>query len=1021
MNSRFTTRWRFRIGVWSACAAMLLGSAFLLGQASTGNLYGRVTDESGGVLPGVSVTLAGQGAPQTAFTDARGDFRFLNLSVGTYRLTAALQGFSTVERENVVVNLGQNTNVTIPMKISSVAATVTVSGEVPLIDPRRETTGAVFSQQELKSIPTGRDPWVIIQQTPGVQIDRLNVAGSQSGQQSAYVGMGSDSTQNSFNMDGVTITDMAALGSSPAYYDFDQFQEIQVATGGVDPTIAVPGVTLNMVTKRGTNDTHGSARYFYSPGELQANNAPQEAKQQADLGRFGSSVNSGNINKKVDRICTVGCQGGAAGIQDYGVEAGGALWKDRAWLWGSYGRKEIPLTKLGGATDTTYLDDYAGKLNLQPIASNSATVFYFRGGKSKLGRSAGVTRPQETSVDQTGPTTIWKGEDSQVFSSNLFANASYDYTAGGFSLSPEGGPLTPTTNVYQDPAGVYHRSYQYNVFDRPQHQVNANGTGFFSTGALGHEIKAGFGYRNAPISSAIFWPGNGIVGREAITVRAGVCPAGCAVADVFRPVNIGFEYKYYDGFLGDTITAGNLTINAAVRYDYQYGNNTASAIPGNPEFPNLVPGLNYPGGPTEFKWKTLEPRAGVTYALGADKRTLLRASYSRYADQLGGSIVSWDNPAGGGGVPGSEYVWTDANHNHTVDPGELGAFVRDLGGFNHNNPGALFSANQIDPNLKAPLTDEFQIGVEQQILPDFATALTGTYRHRTRVLWSPYIGISAADYAGLFATGLPGYDYLGRQIGVTGPVYGTTPLPDAFTGGEFVTNRPDYEQNYYGAQIQFNKRLTNRWMLHASFAYNDWRQKIKNPATACLDRTNQRLYEDPDPAAAGVGFPGPNVGPSCSSGEIYNQSVGSGNFGNVWINSHWSFNVSGLYQLPLNFNVAANFYGRQGYVNPVYVRVDSGNGEGSRPVLLGSPADYRLKNVYELDLRVEKTLPLFARADLTLSADLFNALNSNTILQRLSDATPQCDSAGRNCVGNAGTIAEIQNARAVRLGARLSF
>ena len=218
-------------------------------------------------------------------------------------------------------------------------------------------------------------------------------------------------------------------------------------------------------------------------------------------------------------------RGGAAGIQDYGVEAGGALWKDKAWLWGSYGRKEIPLTAFGGTSDTTYLDDYAAKANIQPIASNSATVFYFRGGKSKLGRSAGTTRPQETSVDQTGPTTIWKGEDSQVFGPSFVLNGSYDYTSGGFSLSPEGVALTPTTNVYLDPSNVYHRSFQYAVFNRPQHQVNGNASLFFNTGSLGHEIKAGFGYRNAPISSSTFWPGNGILGKEKLVVRAGVCPA----------------------------------------------------------------------------------------------------------------------------------------------------------------------------------------------------------------------------------------------------------------------------------------------------------------------------------------------------------------------------------------------------------------------------------------------------------------------------------------------------------------
>src|SRR6267143_412603 len=220
--------------------------------------------------------------------------------------------------------------------------------------------------------------------------------------------------------------------------------------------------------------------------------------------------------------------------------------------------------------------------------------------------------------------------------------------------------------------------------------------------------------------------------------------------------------------------------------------------------------------------------------------------------------------------------------------------------------------------------------------PECAASITGTYRHRHRIVWSPYIGSSAASYTQIFATGLPGYDVNGNLVGVTGPVY-TGTLPSSFTGGEFVTNRPDYSQDYYGAQLQLTKRLTNKWMMHGSFAYNNWKQKIDNKATACIDPTNQRLFEDP---ALSAGFPTPNVGPSCSEGQLYNQSTGSGNFGNV--------------------------YGRQGYVNPLFVQVDTGNGEGTRGVLLGNPTDHRLKNVYELDLRLEKTVPLFAKADITL-------------------------------------------------------
>ncbi|PYQ35369.1 MAG: hypothetical protein DMF57_03270, partial [Acidobacteria bacterium] len=123
---------------------------------------------------------------------------------------------------------------------------------------------------ELEKIPTSRDPWTILQQSPGVLVDRMNVGGNQSGQQSNYIGKGAAGSQNTWNVDGVNITDEGATGSSPTYYDFDAFEEMQITTGGSDPRIMTPGVQLNMVTKRGTNDLRGSARYFYTPGSMQA-------------------------------------------------------------------------------------------------------------------------------------------------------------------------------------------------------------------------------------------------------------------------------------------------------------------------------------------------------------------------------------------------------------------------------------------------------------------------------------------------------------------------------------------------------------------------------------------------------------------------------------------------------------------------------------------------------------------------------------------------------------------------------
>src|SRR6478672_10836216 len=145
---------------------VILAAAPLAAQLQTGNLYGTVSDQSGSALPGVTVTLSGQGAPQVQVSNAQGQFRFLTLSPGTYDLKSELEGFSTIDYPNIVINVGRNT--TIEVKLSpAVEDVITVTAESPLLDERRISTGATVSQTELEKIPTARDPWAVLQSTPG--------------------------------------------------------------------------------------------------------------------------------------------------------------------------------------------------------------------------------------------------------------------------------------------------------------------------------------------------------------------------------------------------------------------------------------------------------------------------------------------------------------------------------------------------------------------------------------------------------------------------------------------------------------------------------------------------------------------------------------------------------------------------------------------------------------------------------------------------------------------------------------
>ncbi|HWT45383.1 MAG TPA: TonB-dependent receptor, partial [Vicinamibacterales bacterium] len=265
---------RRRVLAW-ACAAMVCAAAPAGAQVFTGRIDVTTQDQSGAVLPGVTIDLSGPQS-QSATTDAQGQAHFLNLPAGTYQVKAALPGFADYLNRSVPVTAGGVVPLRVTMGIGGVTEQVQVAAEVPVLEPKRQTISTNITNQDLQNIPSARDPWVVLQTIPGVIVDRVNVGGSESGQQSNYIAKGASTGDNTWYMDGIPITDMSALGSSPSYYDFDMFQEMQVTTGGADAQQATAGVQMNFVLKSGTNTAHGSARTYYENKDLQSSNVPAD-------------------------------------------------------------------------------------------------------------------------------------------------------------------------------------------------------------------------------------------------------------------------------------------------------------------------------------------------------------------------------------------------------------------------------------------------------------------------------------------------------------------------------------------------------------------------------------------------------------------------------------------------------------------------------------------------------------------------------------------------------------------------
>ncbi len=172
-------------------------------------------------------------------------------------------------------------------------------------------------------------------------------------------------------MDGINITDMAATGASPSYFNYDNFDEIQVSTAGQDIKQPTGGMGLNLVVKRGTNQFHGGFRGYFDNDKMESDNVPDE------LRATGVTHDTSDHNKQ---------------ISDYGFDIGGPIFKDKAWFYGSYSLQDVRLVRRAGALiDRTQLKNPDVKLNWQATSKDMISFLYFDGFKIKDGRSPGTT------------------------------------------------------------------------------------------------------------------------------------------------------------------------------------------------------------------------------------------------------------------------------------------------------------------------------------------------------------------------------------------------------------------------------------------------------------------------------------------------------------------------------------------------------------------------------------------------------------------------------------------------------
>ena len=379
-------RWRSRFRLLAALVVLTLAPlTSVQAQVSTGNIYGEVVDEQGSVLPGSDVSLAAisiGGQPRTTVTDGQGLFRFLNLDPGTYKVTVAFAGLTTSERD-VIVTTGVNTNISFTMSVKSLEESVTVTAESPVVDEKKMGTATTLTREELQLVPQSRDPWAALKTVPGVIVDRVNVGGNESGQQSNFVGKGAASADTMWSMDGVVITDTNSGGASSNYFDFNAFDEVEYLDRRQRSADA---------DRRRRHQLRDPSRHQPVPRHVCSRRSRHD------------SLESTNLPDDLvgdERLLGADTANHTDQITDYGFDVGGPIVRDRLWFWGSWAKQDIRILRLNAdeRSDAAQERRRQGQLARRPGRRHLVLLVRWRQGEDRTLARAGRQRGRLVPVE----------------------------------------------------------------------------------------------------------------------------------------------------------------------------------------------------------------------------------------------------------------------------------------------------------------------------------------------------------------------------------------------------------------------------------------------------------------------------------------------------------------------------------------------------------------------------------------------------------------------------------------------
>jgi hypothetical protein len=933
----------------------------------TASIQGKVTDESGAVMPGVTVTIASPAlqTPQvTSVTDVQGAYHFSALPGGTYSVKYELSGFQSITRTDVRIAAGFAATLDTKMALGTLEETITVSGASPVVDVRHPSVTTSVSQDLISTLPTSRDIEEIAKLAPGSRVTGTpDVGGNRIGNARGTVSnYGSTAGGQTPMVDGIN-TD-----GTGGYFDAGSFQEVQIRSGGSDAEFPTAGMTFNGIVKSGGNQFHGEGLYQWETAKLQSSNIDADLRARGVTG-----------NNPIDRYF------------DLNANIGGRIVRDRLWFFAS-GRSQQYRAQLAGfaggpGADGVYFtaDDDPGfqtdtlsngtaKVSGQLTSNQKLAGFYSYNRKYTPDRQGSVFVPHEAAGEYTFPTYIAKGEWTWTPSSrslvNAFAGRSHwtslevPYTDNPttFDIATQRWTGAVVNSVGQDvtPAGSNSSRWQY----------NASYSYFIPKWVGEHQLKTGIEftrefYDKYEIARG---PGTGGTGNDFQQQLNNGLPFQVLLYN--NPFVSHNNVHNQSVYVRDDWRLGNrLTIGAGLRWERYHAYLPAQTKPVG-TWSAYFPATDYPYQDL-YDWKAFAPRVGVSYALTADNKTALKASYGRFNSVLRASDSVTIRTFNKNDYSALLYRWNDTNGDKVFQPTELGAFVNAQGG----------SSTIFNPDIQQPVVNEVTLQLQRELMSNFSVRAGYVFKNVPRQFQLVNLARPYSTYDQPIQRIDPGPDGRVGTADDGGPLtyYDVNP---AYAGAAFFqstyVNTPGFTDHYSNFEISADKRMSNGWQLLASY--------LATKRDVWIGSGN----------AAGVPLtPNDEFFPKDETWDKTVRLTGS-------YLAKWGIETAAVYEYQSGLALARTV---------VFAGATSGLKQLSTLTLRMEPIGAtRLPGISLLNLRVGKQIRLGKSSRLSLTADLFNTLNTNVPTGESVQSGPSY-----------GTISTIVNPRIGRLGVTYAF